>query len=176
VTSSLQTSLRNALSGARRVAVLGVGSDLRGDDAAGIRVAAALERSLSGRKDVGVFLGHTAPENFSGIIRVFAPSHLVAVDAAGLGSIAGQAAILRGDDIGDTGLCTHGLPLSVMFAYLREALPSLEVVVIGIQPEDTGFGKPVSEAVSRASTRVARDLSAAIRSALGEARKPTIPE
>ena len=43
---NLKTVLKNSLRNAVRVAVLGVGSELKGDDKAGMLVAADLEKNL----------------------------------------------------------------------------------------------------------------------------------
>ncbi|MFZ1948169.1 MAG: hydrogenase maturation protease [bacterium] len=166
MTSDCLKTLTEALAGASRIAILGVGSDLRGDDGAGVEVAARLARTLAGRKDAKVFHGHTAPENLSGAIKEFKPSHLVVVDAARLTDRPGRVALLRGEDVGGVSFCTHALPLSVMFAYLQQALEGLKVVVIGIEPADTTFGRPLSEAVAAAVESVARDVAAAVGEAL----------
>jgi hydrogenase 3 maturation protease len=159
-------ALDQALTGAQRIAVLGVGSDLRGDDAVGILVASDVERRLAGLDRARVFLGHTAPENFTGAIRAFAPTHLVAIDAGALGKAPGEITVLRETRIGGASFCTHALPLDVMFTYLREALPGLEVVVVAIEPESTAFGKPVSAAVSRAARSTARGLADLVKTLL----------
>ena len=163
----VRAALGQALAGAQRIAVLGVGSDLRGDDAVGILVASDLEQRLAGLDRVKVFLGHTAPENFSGAIRAFAPTHLVAIDAGALGKAPGEITVLRETRIGATSFCTHALPLSVMFAYLRDALPGLGVVLVAIEPESTAFGRPVSAPVSDAAQSAAGGLADLINMALG---------
>jgi len=158
--------LAQALRGARRIAVLGVGSDLRSDDAVGLVVAAEVEKQLGGLEPVKVFLGHTAPENFSGAIKAFAPTHLVAIDAGALGREAGEVAVLREPRAGSTSFCTHALPLEVMFTYLQGELPGLEVAVIAIEPESMVFGEGVSPRVSQAASAVSRSLAESIRAAL----------
>jgi hydrogenase 3 maturation protease len=159
-------TLTEAFAGASRIAILGVGSDLRGDDGVGVAVAARLERTLAGTRDARVFQGHTAPENLSGAIREFTPSHLVAIDAACLSGRPGRVALIRGEDVGGVSFCTHALPLSVMFAYLKQSLAGLKVVVIGIEPADTAFGRPLSDAVAAAAESVARGVAAAVGEAL----------
>lgn len=87
----LKAKLSQRLKGATRIAVLGVGSDLRGDDAAGLlavsefkRQRAAFSRSHGQRARrshpiVKCFIGGTAPENSLGAIRRFQPSHLIVI-------------------------------------------------------------------------------------------------
>ena len=76
---SLKDELAVRLKGAVRVAVLGVGSELRGDDIAGILVINALQKSKKINKNIKLktFEGSTAPENITGELRAFKPTHLV---------------------------------------------------------------------------------------------------
>lgn len=133
-------------------------------------MAARLAGTLGGTKDAKVFHGHTAPENLSGTIKEFAPSHLVVVDAASLGAKPGSVALIPADDVGGATFCTHALPMSVLFAYLRQSLAGLKVVVVGIQPADIAFGRPMSGEVAAAVQAVARDVASAVGAALGGAR------
>jgi hypothetical protein len=97
----------NRLKGATRVVLLGVGSDLRGDDAAGMMAA---ER-LSHTPKLNVLLGGTAPENLTGEIKKLKPSHLLIVDAAEMKAEAGTIRLLTPEEIGGFSFSTHALPL-----------------------------------------------------------------
>lgn len=152
--SDLASCLRTFLSGSDRVGVLGVGSEDRGDDGVGIRVAGLLETAIGRSRLAKVFQGHTAPENLTGEIKRFGPSHLLVVDAARLGVEPGKAVYLSEESLGGAPFATHTLPLGVMFSYLREALPNLKIGVVGIQPGDTAFGKRLSPALEIAAIRV----------------------
>ena len=68
----------------KKLVFLGVGSPLRADDSIGLFIVEELEKQLSGitDKELRCFLGESAPENFSGAIREFAPDYLVIFDAA----------------------------------------------------------------------------------------------
>ncbi len=144
--------------GPGRIAVLGVGSPLRGDDAAGVLAAGHLEllaRRSGGR--VRIFIGETAPENLTGEIKRFAPAHLVVIDAMDRKSRAGTLHVL---DLAEQELSTlgpastHNLPLGVLLKYLQGFL-SCRITVLGIQPKTLGFGTPVSDVVQRAAKQAA---------------------
>ena len=79
---NLEKFLKNRLKEASRVAILAIGSEFRGDDAAGLLVAENLKKLLkvSSRK-FKVFIGATAPENLTGDIKRFNPSHILLVDS-----------------------------------------------------------------------------------------------
>ena len=68
----LKMQLKQKLENAGKVAVLGVGSELRGDDVAGIMAAEQIERISRPKTtapELKVFIGHTAPENLTGEIK-----------------------------------------------------------------------------------------------------------
>jgi hydrogenase 3 maturation protease len=139
----------------RPVAVLGVGSELRCDDAAGGLLAAAISRDpLPG---VHALDGGSAPENCTAEIRRIGPSHLVIVDAADLGESPGTIRVIPSEDIGGTSFGTHSLPLSVIADYLRTEV-GCRVIVIGIQPKSLAFGQVVSPEIMEAVAETALAL------------------
>ncbi|MDP2941459.1 MAG: hydrogenase maturation peptidase HycI [Candidatus Omnitrophota bacterium] len=148
---SLKTALKKQLKGAKRVAVLAVGSELRGDDAAGMLVAEGL-KYFAGKK-LRVFLGATAPENLSGEIRRFMPTHVLIVDAADLGKKAGAISLISPQEAGGISFSTHQLPLKFLADYLQETL-GCAVLLIGIQPKKITFGAPPSPAVRKSAKLV----------------------
>jgi hydrogenase 3 maturation protease len=168
---SLQTSLRRRLKDARRVAVLAIGSPLRGDDAAGLRVAEQLRRIRKQKRfkaaqpsSVRVFLGETAPENLTGQIKKFRPTHLVILDAADARrKKPGSITLFRHDLLrGGSSISTHNLPVNILVEYIRQSVPC-KVLILGIQPESHEFGRPLSAPVQRAARRAAEALAAALR-------------
>jgi len=183
---TLRTNLQQRLEGAARIGVLGIGSELRADDVAGILVAQRIqERRKEGKRnpllpfagqargpaptpshvptcspssvDLEVFLGGTAPENLTGEIKRFGPTHLVIVDAADLDAEPGTITLMDPDNIGGTTFCTHSLPLKVMIDYLLDSFPC-HVTVIGVQPKSLAVGDPVSTEVLEAVESLAAIL------------------
>lgn len=167
---SLKQKLRKAFKNAARVAVVGVGSELRADDAAGLLVLEHLQRKLLPQKKVGqrppaapsdkpdikLFNGGTAPENLTGEIKRFKPDLLIMVDAIELGKRPGTIDLLDLQKIKDTAFLTHKLPLKLMLDYLAAEM-SFTFIFIGIQPKSLDFAAPVSKPVLR-SCRVLVDL------------------
>jgi hydrogenase 3 maturation protease len=142
------------------VVVLGVGSELRSDDAAGVRVAAALARApLEG---VHPLDGGSAPENCTAEIRRIGPSHLVIVDAADMGESPGSIRVIASSDIGGASFGTHGLPLSVLAGYVAREV-GCSVILIGIQPKSLAYGQEVSREVTDAIA----ETELALRASLG---------
>ena len=159
----LRASLEKFLKGAEHIALLAVGSSLRGDDAAGLLIAEKLAATAEIRKlhsKFRVFVGETAPENLTGEIRKFNPDRILIVDAADAGKQPGEVMLLNPEEIGGLSFSTHKLPLKLMVLYLQESI-SCAVTIIGIQPGNLTFGKPLSKAVRVSAGGVAQDIAKA---------------
>ena len=90
----LQTNIQPG----QKIAVLGIGSTLRSDDAAGMYFIELLG-NLVKKENVLLIAGSTAPENFTGVIKNFAPDTLFIVDAAYIGLLPGEAKVVSAADI-----------------------------------------------------------------------------
>lgn len=151
-----------------RVALVGMGQELRGDDAAGVIVARAMQALLeehqpaaSASRWLAVDAG-PAPENFTGLLRRFRPDVVVVVDAAHMGERAGAVGCLDWQAAGGLSASTHTLPLHVLAQYLTTEL-DCRLVLIGIQPGNSELGAclspPVRAAVEYVVTALAYALS-----------------
>jgi hydrogenase 3 maturation protease len=179
---SWKQSLRQALSRlekperALRIAVVGIGNELRGDDAAGLLVAGALiQRQTQDARQATDNLprllaleGGAAPENVTGALRRFAPDLVVFVDAAFLDAGAPPGVIswldwreTAGPSARALSASTHTLPLHVIAQYLASEL-SCEVALIGIQPNHLAFDRATSQSVRQAAQEVAAELWAVV--------------
>lgn len=167
--SCLRNQLQVKLENAVRIAVLGVGSDLRGDDAVGMIALSRLRELLKAKGSVNklrrkrspvwrLFEGGTAPENLTGDLRRFKPSHLLIIDAAELGKKPGTIEFIDLKKADNTSFLTHKLPLKLTIDYLAADM-KFSTVFLGIQPRSLDFGAPVSEEVSRAG----KDLAALLK-------------
>ncbi len=138
-------------------AVLGVGSVLRNDDAAGMLCVDALSH-LCNSGNLMCVGGSTAPENMTGVIKDFNPDTLIIIDAAFMGMNPGEFAIIDSGDIGGASFSTHMLPLSLTLAYLK-AETGCRTVVVGIQPQNTEQGTEVCSAVTNAANKLSLILT-----------------
>lgn len=156
---ALRQALRATPAPDRRVVVVGVGSTLRSDDAAGLHIALAL-RALA-LPNVFVLLGDTAPENVTGEVRRARPTHVLFVDAADLGESPGFMRLLDAAEVGGMSSSTHTLPLGVIADYLTLEL-GCRVLFLGLQPKSVAFGDTISDEVASA----VQEAVEAIRKAL----------
>jgi hydrogenase 3 maturation protease len=145
-----------------RIAVLGVGNELNGDDGVGLAAARALKKYISEDDRVLVLVTGPAPENFTSLVSRFYPDWVLVVDAARLEVAPGGIAWIELEEVREAGATTHGLPLSMLGRYLV-AETGCRFSILGIQVAQTGFDRPMSPPVQRAALRVARALSQILR-------------
>ena len=137
-----------------------MGSELRGDDVAGVLVARRLAAwcARTGCERLAAFAAGAAPENFSGEILRFAPDCVVVVDAAHLpGREPGAVELIPRDAVEGVSFSTHMLPLPIFLDYL-EKRGGCRSLVVGIQVEQKDVLARPSPAVSRAVRRLAGEL------------------
>jgi hydrogenase 3 maturation protease len=148
--------------GPLRVAVVGVGQSLRGDDGAGGEIARRLQARLQGVSSVLVLDGGCAPENQTGPLRGHRPALVILVDAAQMGAAPGTLAWLGWEETRGMTASTHTLPLHLLARYLSNVL-SCQVFLLGIEPADTTIGAPLSPAVAEAVEAATAGLAKALR-------------
>ncbi|MDI6451550.1 hydrogenase 3 maturation endopeptidase HyCI [Anaerobaca lacustris] len=124
--------------------ILGVGSMLMGDDAAGPLIC---ER-MAGRSSAVVIDAGTVPENYIGPIRRAAPDVLLVVDAVDFGGVVGRIRLFEPGEICAFAFGTHALSLHLFLQELGRERP-LDVRLIGIQPGPRELGGSVSSAVQK---------------------------
>lgn len=138
--SELQKTVRGFTG--RRVAVIGVGNPLRGDDGAGSLLARRLREK---RGDV-VFDGGSAPENYCERVGALMPDLVLVIDAARFGGRPGEVRVLHPGEIAGGALSTHNPSIRLLAAYIRQRC-GCELLVLGIEPDSGGMGEELSAPV-----------------------------
>lgn len=149
----------------QRIAILGIGNELNGDDAAGVLVARALLNwTRENEPKTGLFSpvwyiveAGLAPEAFTGPLRRFQPDLVFLVDAAELGEPPGTVACFDWVQAEGMSASTHTLPPTVLAQYLIDQL-GCGVVLIGIQPKSLDFDEGMSVEVQRAVDEVVTEF------------------
>lgn len=144
-----------------RVAVLGIGNDLAGDDAVGAQIARELTARVGSRPDCLILDTGTAPENFTGPLRRFRPDLVLMVDAADLAEEPGAIAWLDWQQTDGLSGSTHTLPPSVLAQFLVGEL-ACRLALLVIQPAQLDFSCALSPPVRRAADRVIEAMAAAL--------------
>lgn len=140
-----------------RVALLGIGHELCGDDAAGIMLA----RELNARSENCEWLlpleTGPAPENFTGSLRRFKPDLVLLVDAAQMDGKPGEIRWLDWKNLRGISASTHTMPLDIIVTYLTAEL-GCQAGLLGIQPAGNAVGAPLSPEVNSAVESMAQTL------------------
>lgn len=138
-----------------KTVLMGIGSELHGDDSAGLEVV----RALCGCKNLILIEAGTVPENHTATLRRLQPDLVIMLDAAQMQLPPGEIRMLDVDSLEGIGASTHALPLALTAHYITAEL-GCKVVMLGIQPECTDFGAPHSLLVSAAVEAISRELRA----------------
>jgi len=158
--TDIKVCLKEYIKPGKRYAVMGIGSTLRSDDGAGIYFIDQLSKAVQ-RDDVLLIAGSTAPENFTGVIKNFAPSTLFIVDAAYIGLLPGEVKVIPACEVNGVSFSTHMLPLPVMLNYLESEI-GCNVIFIGIQPKSTDPGFSMNDDVKKGAEQLAEEFHYAL--------------
>ncbi len=135
------------------VVVIGMGNELRADDAVGLYVVRLLKPSWNDR--LKVFEGHMTPEAFIGPACASHPTHVLIVDAAELGKKPGVWQILSPDDVEQGLFTTHTIPAVEVVAEIKRRCHAC-VVFLGIQPKSRDISLGLSKECQQAAEEIAR--------------------
>ncbi len=126
----------------KRLTILGVGNELRGDDAVG----PTLVEALQGKTAAALVNAGDMPEDYWAVLEATRPEVVLIVDAVALGSAPRDVALIEIDQLGGAHLTTHNTSIAVLAQALRERI-ACDILVIGIQPQDLSLGMPMSRCV-----------------------------
>jgi hydrogenase 3 maturation protease len=136
--------------------VVGVGHPLCGDDAVGSTIAAALERRFFAR----VIDAGSVPESYLGPLTAVPGRPVVFLDAVEQGAPPGAWCLVPAADLRMRASDTHRPSLGLLADLL--AAHGSAVWVLGIQPQDTAIGRPLSAPAERTAAELTGLLAAAL--------------
>jgi len=148
--------LRNALAGFSKLSIIGVGSEIRGDDRIGLYIAGKLKEKIN-NKNIEILIGGTTPENLSGLLRKSKPTHVVLIDAASCGKSAGAVSIIDPSRISGVSFSTHSFSLETLADYLKHEIGA-KTIIIGIEPKSLDLSEEISEEVLKAGDEAVKLL------------------
>lgn len=117
-----------------RLAVIGIGNEFNGDDAAGVLAVRHLQRLLPFHSLLLLIEAGVAPENFTGQLRKFHPDWVWLLDAAEMGEKPGCVQLLDWQKSQGVSAITHGLPPTLFARFVMEEFGA-RIFLFGIQPE-----------------------------------------
>ena len=157
---SWESSLKQTLSQSNRerplrLAVLGIGHELRGDDGVGLAVAEGL-RPLAQENFLVIAAAH-APENHTGYVRQFRPTLVLLIDAAQMNEPPGTIRWLLPPQLTGLSASTHTMPPTMLARFLTAEL-NCEVALIGVQPQQTSLHNTLSPLVQKAANYITQTI------------------
>lgn len=145
-----------------RIAFLGVGNELNGDDAIGLAVIKCLKKDLPALDRFLLIEAGPVPEAFTSTLRRFQPDYVIIIDAVWMNLPPGQPEWIEVDQVDALGVVTHGLPLSILIEFLTREL-GCQVMILGVQGENSQYGTSMSLLLARAARRISRELARLVK-------------
>ena len=141
-----------------RLALVGIGHELCGDDAVGMQIARMLRPLLAQQDRLLVVEAGPAPENFTAVLRRFQPDLVLLLDSALMQEEPGSVRWLNWQETEGVSASTHTLPLHILASYLTAEL-GCAMALIGIQPQQTFADAPLTPPVQAAAENVVGALA-----------------
>ena len=153
--TDIGASLKEFISGTRRIAVLGIGNDLRTDDGIGPFIIEGLNVESSNLliENVG-----SVPEAFARPLAKFKAERIIMIDAADMKKPLGHIELITKDRIGGIAISTHSMPLSFLMMYLEQETGA-QTILLGIQPQDIRFGEGLTAEIGKAAQKIISTLN-----------------
>jgi len=136
-----------------KIAIVGIGNTIRGDDGAGPELIERLGKTQLTTHDKQLLLidAGEVPENYLSKIVEFNPETILLIDAVDFNESPGKIKLVEQDEIINTGFSTHNSSLVLVINYLRNEIEA-DILFLGIQPKGTalmaGLSEPVEASVS----------------------------
>ncbi len=151
--------LRSFLRDAAVVTIIGMGNELRGDDAVGLLVARLLRPYQTTR--LQVFEGYMNPEVFIAPACAAHPTHLLIIDAAELHRHPGEWQILSSDMVEQGLFTTHAIPALEVAKEIQRRC-NAEVAFLGIQPKSRDISLSLSAECRHTAEEIAENIRGSI--------------
>jgi hydrogenase 3 maturation protease len=139
------------LKDAEKLVILAVGNTIRSDDGIGPKIIKELTGKL--KDNIKLIDSGTVPESFTSIIKKANPTHLLIIDAAGMGKKPGEIQFIKKENIIGISFSTHQMPLSLLWGYLEGYINS-KIYLLGIQPKTNEFGEELSPEVEKSKNKI----------------------
>lgn len=128
-----------------KILFLGLGNELRSDDAAGLVFLDLLKKKNFYPVNNFIY-ARTNPENYLQKILDFSPECVVFIDAAFANKNPGEVFLLESETIDKVKISTHAYSIKLLETYIRNYL-KVDFIYIGIEPKSVKFGNELSDIV-----------------------------
>lgn len=131
-----------------KIVVLGIGNEIKGDDALGPNVVCKLNELFENNNNIIVFDGGTVPENYTGLIRKEKPTHIILVDAVEMKKEPGYIRIVKKEEIANYKISTHAMPVSFLIKFMETTIGA-DIILVGVQPKNMELAEEISKEVEK---------------------------
>lgn len=138
-----------------KIAIIGIGNELNGDDAAGVLIVRKIKNNLPENKQILIVEGSIAPENHTGVIRSFKPDWIWLFDAADLGDKPGSVQLIDLEKVQSIGADTHRLAPTLLLSFLSLEM-EFKAFLFGINPESVEPFTEVSDTIEKSIENTSR--------------------
>jgi hydrogenase maturation protease HycI len=122
---------------------VGIGHELRGDDAVGVTIVRRLQETCSGRDSLLLLDAGSAPENCTGTLRRFMPDTVLFIDAVDIKQPSDNIQMIDLENIYAVAASTHTLSLNLIADFLKQEI-GCDVLLLGIQTLQNELDTPLS--------------------------------
>jgi hydrogenase 3 maturation protease len=138
--------LENIISGeSSRILFAGIGNVLKSDDGVGVYITGRIRNSTR----ISSIQVEVSIENYIGKINSLKPDILILVDCADMNARPGTCRLFVPEKIHDLTFNTHNISLKRLHEFFR-----MPVFILGIQPENVGFGENISYLVKEVADKI----------------------
>lgn len=150
---TVETSLKEFLTGSQKIVVAGVGNPFRKDDFVGVEIVRKLKTKVS--DNVFVIEAETIPESYMQKIVAFKPTHVLLIDAGIINKQPGAAMLADPVQlIRKSSISTHTLPLRIFCDYITQTA-NAKLALLIIQPMNVDFGEGLSPVLKQTAEELA---------------------
>ncbi|MGY5863290.1 MAG: hydrogenase maturation protease [Candidatus Thorarchaeota archaeon] len=154
-----EEELKDFIAGAEKIAVLGIGNDLRTDDGLGLLIIDNLKID-----DPRIMIENvgSVPEGFAKNLASFGAERIIMIDAADMLKPPGHVELITKDRIGGIAISTHRMPLSFLMMYLEQETGG-KSLLIGIQPKSIQFGEGLTPEIQEVVDKTITSLETILK-------------
>ena len=156
----IRDDLVKFIADAKKIAVLGVGNDLRSDDGLGLVIVDGLKH-MQGPNLLVENVG-SVPEAFASNLTDFGAERVIMVDAADMLRPPGHIELITKDRIGGITISTHRMPLSLLMQYLEDRTGA-QTILLGVQPKNIEFGEGLSPEIQTVTEKIISTLETMLK-------------
>ncbi|MBN2228157.1 MAG: hydrogenase maturation peptidase HycI [Candidatus Thorarchaeota archaeon] len=145
-----EKALKVFISDAKRIAILGIGNDLRTDDGLGPFIVNSLNV-----KDPNIMIENvgSVPEGFARPLAEFGAERMILIDAADMQKAPGYIELVTKDRVGGINISTHSMPLSFLMMYLEQETGG-KTIILGVQPKSIQFGEGLTPEIQEVAEEI----------------------